>query len=94
MQLTFISAFESSPVHCLKPRPWGNRQRPGNGGTAAILDIHNIRIVSRLVGEHYPLPSIDVGHDCRSASLTVLEHKIFANPRHEVVFECSLDQLM
>lgn len=35
--LTFISALESSPVHCLKPRPWGNRRRPANGGASAIL---------------------------------------------------------
>lgn len=36
-KLTFMSAFESLPVHCLKFRPCGNRRRPGKGGTAAIL---------------------------------------------------------
>lgn len=34
---TFIRAFESSPVHCAKSRPSGNRRKPGNGGTAEIL---------------------------------------------------------
>jgi hypothetical protein len=34
---TFINALESSPVHCLKLRPSGNRRNPGNDGTAAIL---------------------------------------------------------
>jgi hypothetical protein len=34
---TFMRAFESSPVHCLKPGPSGKRRSPGNGGTAAML---------------------------------------------------------
>jgi hypothetical protein len=35
--ITFISAFESSPVHCLNPRPCENRRRPAKGGTIAML---------------------------------------------------------
>ncbi len=34
---TFINAFESLPVHCLKPRPSGNRRKPTKGGAMAIL---------------------------------------------------------
>ena len=34
---TFISPFESSPVHCLKRRPCGNPRRRENGGTRASL---------------------------------------------------------
>ena len=34
---TFISAFESSPVHWLKSRPSGKRRSPGNSGTADKL---------------------------------------------------------
>ena len=34
---TFIKALESFPVHCLNPRPCGNRLSPGKGGTAAML---------------------------------------------------------
>jgi len=34
---TFISALESSPVHCLKSRPSGNRRMPGKAGTAERL---------------------------------------------------------
>jgi hypothetical protein len=32
-----MSAFESSPVHCLNPRPSGKRRRPGKEGATAIL---------------------------------------------------------
>jgi hypothetical protein len=34
---TFIKALESSPVHCLNPRPVGNRRNPENGATTAML---------------------------------------------------------
>ena len=34
---TSINALESSPVHCLKPRPSGKRRSPGNKGAVAIL---------------------------------------------------------
>ena len=37
MNQTFISALESSPVHCWKLRPCLKRRRPGNGGASAIL---------------------------------------------------------
>ena len=37
-----MSAFESSPVHCLKPLPCGKYCWPGNGGEAAILIFRNI----------------------------------------------------
>lgn len=37
LEQTFINAFESSPVHCLKRRPSGNRRKPTNGGAMAIL---------------------------------------------------------
>ena len=35
--LTFIRAFESSPVHCVNPRPSGKRRRPEKDGTTAML---------------------------------------------------------
>ena len=34
---TFISALESSPVHCLKSRPSENRRMPEKAGTAERL---------------------------------------------------------
>ena len=34
-----MRALESSPVHCLNRRPWGNRCRPGKDGAAAILNV-------------------------------------------------------
>ena len=39
MRITFISAFESSPVHCAKSRPSGKRRSPGKIGTADILEM-------------------------------------------------------
>jgi hypothetical protein len=36
ISLTFIKAFESLPVHCLKPRPSGKRRRQGKDGAAAM----------------------------------------------------------
>lgn len=36
---TFIRAFESLPVHCLKLRPVLKRRNPGYGGHNAILII-------------------------------------------------------
>jgi hypothetical protein len=44
LELTFMSAFESSPVHCLKPRPCGKRRNPGKDGTRAILQVWLIKI--------------------------------------------------
>jgi len=35
---TFISALESSPVHCLKFLPSGKRLRPAKDGASAMLD--------------------------------------------------------
>ena len=35
--LTFISALESSPVHCLNPRPSGKCHSAGKDSVAAIL---------------------------------------------------------
>jgi hypothetical protein len=32
-----MSAFESSPVHCLKPLPSGKRRRPAKEGANAML---------------------------------------------------------
>lgn len=37
MKLTFINAFVSSPVHCLNPRPLGNRLIPEKGAASDIL---------------------------------------------------------
>lgn len=38
LKFTFMRAFESSPVHCVKSRLSGKRRRPGYGGTADILN--------------------------------------------------------
>lgn len=37
LPVTFIRAFESSPVHCLNPLPSGKRRRPANGGVIETL---------------------------------------------------------
>jgi hypothetical protein len=36
-EVTFMSPFESFPVHCLYPRPVWKCRRPGNGVVTAIL---------------------------------------------------------
>ena len=45
--ITFMSAFESLPVHCLYPQASGKRWSLGNKGEAVILlfddEIHNLR---------------------------------------------------
>ena len=56
---TFINAFESSPVHCLKPRPSGNLRRPANGGAAAILkkdyeNLYNKCEIDHTAGQYHP----------------------------------------
>ena len=37
--MIFMSAFESSPVHCLNPLPSGNRGKPAKEGVRAMLKI-------------------------------------------------------
>ena len=39
MRITFISTFESSPVHCTKSCPSGKHHSPGKIGTADILEM-------------------------------------------------------
>ena len=48
-----MRALESSPVHCLKPWPWGNWWRPEKGATTAMLIVCMIRawIDTTIVGE-------------------------------------------
>lgn len=41
---TFIRAFESLPVHCLKFRPWWKRLSPENGGTIASLYCNTMEV--------------------------------------------------
>ena len=41
---TFIKALESSPVHCLKPRPWWKFWRPGQAGVRDMLSKTNFSI--------------------------------------------------
>ena len=43
--LTFIRAFESLPVHCLKSHPWRKQWSPVNGVTAAILGLCQYEIM-------------------------------------------------
>jgi hypothetical protein len=46
-ELTFMRAFESLLVHCLKPLPSGNRHSPAKGGARAMLD----SCISHILGQ-------------------------------------------
>src|SRR5882757_6963533 len=62
---TFMSAFESLPVHWLNPRPFLNRRRPGYNGTTAILQ-GTIRFGYRAANKKIS-PPINIRHNsCRS----------------------------
>lgn len=55
---TFMSALESSPVHCVKSRPSGKRRSPGNTGTPDILKSYYIsklelRVEKAPTGDQY-----------------------------------------
>lgn len=88
---TFISAFESSPVHCLNPRPLGKRRSPENGAIIEIL--YNVE--SRKVDlKPTSLPIIDVFEDPVGSCLTVGLDKPLLDPLDDVVFERPFDNLM
>src|ERR1700733_1767461 len=89
---TFISALESSPVHCLKPLPSGKRRWPGNGGAAAILiKIKVISVTSK--ARKMISPFIDICHYRSCSGRAMYKNKILANPCDEMVFECTFDDL-
>lgn len=80
-QLTFINAFESSPVHCLKFLPSGKRRSPGKLGTTAILNrvtdkIQNLGVNSMLIYA----PSINVCHDCCRSLFSMLLYQVLLDP--------------
>jgi hypothetical protein len=52
-KLTFMRAFESSPVHCLKPLPSGNRRSPTKGGARAMLESSISHILGKFVSNKH-----------------------------------------
>ena len=88
---TFISALESSPVHCLKPRPSGNWRNPGNKGTAAIL-FQGKNVYIKDHQHHAPLVDVRKNLLCPLFAMNIL--KIVSYPLHKMVFECPFDDLM
>ena len=68
--LTFISALESSPIHCLNPRPWGKRRSPEKGGTAAILITQIVSTGPRTFGS--VIPFIDIIKDLVRPCLAIV----------------------
>lgn len=87
-----MSAFESSPVHCLKPRPCGKRRRPAKAGTAAIL--YTTSSIDSTHDKMNHLPSIDIIHDALCIFLRVHLVEVLLNPINQVVFECPFDKLV
>ena len=88
--LTFINAFESSPVHCLKSRPSGKRRIPGYGGTADILQTISIDFMPNALHA----PSINVLNDIKCAGSPMFKNQVILNPRHKVVFKDTFDELV
>jgi hypothetical protein len=85
-----MSAFESSPVHCLNPRPSGKRRKLGNEGVAAILGGTNQR--SHI--NKRSIPSINVCENLLCLTLAVMSLNVFLHPVDEMILECPLDNLM
>jgi hypothetical protein len=88
---TFIRAFESSPVHCLKPRPSGNLRRPANGGAAAMLK----KNYENLYDQHeMNIPLVDIIQNCFAWCARILSAYILCYPINEMIFKCPLDELV
>lgn len=83
---TFIRAFKSLPVHCLKSLPCGKRRSLGNEGTIAILFLYSESGGLRRCFK-YNLPAVNVVHYFFRTLWSVLLGKIYTNPRHQMVFE-------
>ena len=90
---TFISAFESSPVHCLNPRPSGKQRRAGNEGAAAMLMMDESWL-NKINRQWEDLPPVNVSENLFSLSWRVLELDIICHPGHQVIFECSFNNLV
>ena len=89
MELTFINAFESSPVHCLYPRPSGKRRKWGNAGADAILNV--LMRMCRYDPKFPNLPSVYICQDLLCQSFCVLFLDVGFNPLYQVVLECPFD---
>lgn len=87
---TFINALESSPVHCLKSRPSGNRRRPAFSGTADTLGMVSEQHDVKLFG----LPSVNLLQNFFSFCLSLAPYYHLSNPLDQMVLECSFDNLM
>lgn len=89
---TFISAFESSPVHCANPRPSGKRRKPENDATAAILcHMNNVRFT---IKSKYSSPLVNIVYSPLSFAFTVGKFQVFLHPIYEMVLKSSLDELV
>jgi hypothetical protein len=90
--ITFISAFESSLVHCLKSHPSGNHRNPGNGGTAEIFEAPVSKILKKGIKKSIPMINILNDFICTCSSMGFIQ--ICIDPHDEVVLGCALDNLM
>ena len=91
VEQTFISALESSPVHCLNPRPSGNRRSPGNKGTAAILVKCNH---DNFINAPNNVPVVDICKNLLRSCFSMDTLEILSNPFDEMIFKGAFDHLM
>lgn len=89
-----MSALESSPVHCLNPRPTGNRRRPGNDGTAAMLHIICRLAYIQSLNDTSVLPTVNICHNSCSPCFSMLDDEVVTNPGNKMVFESAFDDLV
>jgi len=88
---TFMRAFESSPVHCLKPRPSGNRRRPENGGVIAML----IKLIRNYSARNQTFsPVIDIIQDPISPRSAMFTDQVVFHPSNKMIFKYPFDDLM
>jgi hypothetical protein len=89
---TFMSAFESLPVHWLKSRPSGKRRIPGKAGTAAKL---LTQLFSNQQREHkWDRPMINIFNNLFCTRSPMLNLQVLVDPFHKVIFEDPLDKLV
>lgn len=91
MILTFINAFVSSPVHCLKPRPWGKHLIPAKGAASDMLrgpfsgSLSVLRACS---------PIVDLVKNLISMFFWMESVYEVPNPINEMVLKSPFDELM
>ena len=90
---TFMRAFESSPVHCLKFLPSGKRLSPAKEGASAMLYINESVIVIHNA-EAKTAPPVNIIKYLLGFPLRMFGEDVLDGPFDEMVLEGTFDKLM